>query len=98
MASGFGDMQSLLKQAQDMQRRMQETMRSLSVPVRNVDMELLFVRTEDIPELVADGVAELGTNGRHGHATGRGQGVSDGVGVDHRDAACGKQIADSTLR
>ncbi|HEB51658.1 MAG TPA: YbaB/EbfC family nucleoid-associated protein [bacterium] len=30
MASGFGDMQSLLKQAQDMQRRMQETMRSLS--------------------------------------------------------------------
>lgn len=29
MASGFGDMQSLLKQAQDMQRRMQETMRSL---------------------------------------------------------------------
>lgn len=30
MASGFGDMQSLLKQAQDMQRRMQETVRSLS--------------------------------------------------------------------
>ena len=29
MASGFGDMQSLLKQAQDMQRRMQEAMRSL---------------------------------------------------------------------
>lgn len=29
MATGFGDMQSLLKQAQDMQRRMQETMRSL---------------------------------------------------------------------
>jgi DNA-binding YbaB/EbfC family protein len=30
MASGFGDMQSLLKQAQEMQRRMQETMRSLA--------------------------------------------------------------------
>ena len=29
MAAGFGDMSSLLKQAQDMQRRMQETMRSL---------------------------------------------------------------------
>jgi hypothetical protein len=29
MASGFGDMSSLLKQAQDMQRRMQETVRSL---------------------------------------------------------------------
>lgn len=30
MASGFGDMQSLLKQAQEMQRRMQDTLRSLS--------------------------------------------------------------------
>ncbi|GDY01023.1 nucleoid-associated protein [Planctomycetota bacterium] len=30
MAPGFGDMQSLLKQAQDMQRRMQETKRSLA--------------------------------------------------------------------
>ena len=29
MASGFGDMQSLLKQAQEMQRRMQDTMRAL---------------------------------------------------------------------
>ena len=29
MASGFGDMGSLLKQAQEMQRRMQETTRSL---------------------------------------------------------------------
>lgn len=29
MATGFGDMQSLLKQAQDMQRRMQDTTRSL---------------------------------------------------------------------
>ena len=30
MAPDFGDMQSLLKQAQDMQRRMQETKRSLA--------------------------------------------------------------------
>ena len=29
MAAGFGDMQSLLKQAQEMQRRMQDTVRSL---------------------------------------------------------------------
>ncbi|MBL9078302.1 MAG: YbaB/EbfC family nucleoid-associated protein [Planctomycetes bacterium] len=29
MASGFGDMQSLLKQAQEMQRRMQDAQRSL---------------------------------------------------------------------
>jgi ATP phosphoribosyltransferase len=37
--------------------------RALSVPVRNVDLELLFVRTEDVPELVVDGVAELGITG-----------------------------------
>ncbi len=37
--------------------------RALSVPVRNVDMELLFVRTEDVPELVADGVADAGITG-----------------------------------
>ena len=30
MATGFGDMGSLLKQAQDMQRRVQETKRSLA--------------------------------------------------------------------
>ncbi len=30
MAAGFGDMQSLLKQAQEMQRRMQDTQRSLA--------------------------------------------------------------------
>jgi len=30
MAAGFGDMQSLLKQAQDMQRRVQETQRALA--------------------------------------------------------------------
>jgi ATP phosphoribosyltransferase len=37
--------------------------RALSVPVRNVDMELLFVRTEDIPEMVADQVADVGITG-----------------------------------
>lgn len=30
MASGFGDMQSLLKQAQEMQRRMQDAQRALA--------------------------------------------------------------------
>jgi ATP phosphoribosyltransferase len=39
------------------------TDRALSVPVRNVDLELLFVRTEDIPELVSDGVADAGITG-----------------------------------
>lgn len=41
----------------------EKTDRALAVPVRNVDMELLFVRTEDIPELVTDGVADLGVTG-----------------------------------
>lgn len=39
------------------------TDRALAVPVRNVDMELLLVRTEDVPELVSDGVADLGITG-----------------------------------
>jgi ATP phosphoribosyltransferase len=39
------------------------TERALSVPVRNVDIELLLVRTEDIPELVDDGVADAGITG-----------------------------------
>lgn len=43
--------------------RYEKTPRSLSVPVANVDVELLFVRTEDIPELVADGVAGVGITG-----------------------------------
>jgi len=41
----------------------EQTDRALSVPVRNVDLELLFVRTEDVCEMVADGVAELGITG-----------------------------------
>lgn len=38
--------------------------RTLSVPVLNVPVELLFVRADDIPELVSDGVADLGITGR----------------------------------
>lgn len=38
--------------------------RTLSVPVQNIPVELLFVRADDIPELVADGVADLGVTGR----------------------------------
>lgn len=40
------------------------TDRSLSVSVRNADIDLIFVRTEDIPELVTDGVADLGITGQ----------------------------------
>ncbi len=43
--------------------RFETTDRALSVPVRNVDMELLFVRTDDIPELVSDKVADAGITG-----------------------------------
>src|SRR5579871_6296142 len=32
---------------------------------RNFDLELLFVRDDDIPEYVADGVADLGIVGRN---------------------------------
>ncbi len=38
--------------------------RALSVTARNAAIELLFVRTEDVPELVTDGVAELGITGQ----------------------------------
>jgi len=37
--------------------------RRLSATVRNADIELLFVRTEDIAEYVADGLVELGLTG-----------------------------------
>ncbi len=37
--------------------------RRLSAAVRNADIELLFVRTEDIAEYVADGLVELGLTG-----------------------------------
>ena len=43
--------------------RFETTDRALSVPVRNVDMELLFVRTDDISELVSDRVADAGITG-----------------------------------
>ncbi len=41
----------------------EQTPRSLTVPVRNAAIELLFVRTDDIPEMVADRTAELGISG-----------------------------------
>jgi ATP phosphoribosyltransferase len=41
----------------------EKTERALSVRVRNIDIELLFVRTDDVCELVADGVADLGITG-----------------------------------
>lgn len=43
--------------------RFERTTRNLSVPVHGAEIELLFVRTEDVPELVADGVADLGISG-----------------------------------
>ena len=42
----------------------EKTERALSVSVHNVDLELLFVRADDIPEMLADGVAELGITGQ----------------------------------
>lgn len=54
-------------QAADLVRRagvvFEKTGRTLSAPARNMPMELLFVRAEDIPELVADGVTQLGITG-----------------------------------
>jgi ATP phosphoribosyltransferase len=38
--------------------------RALTAQVRNAHIELLFVRTEDIPEMVADGVADVGITGQ----------------------------------
>jgi len=42
----------------------EKTERALSVNVLNVDLELLFVRADDIPEMVADDVADLGITGQ----------------------------------
>ncbi|MFO7548579.1 MAG: ATP phosphoribosyltransferase [Acidimicrobiia bacterium] len=39
------------------------TERSLSVRVRNAEIDLIFVRTEDVPEMVTDRVADLGITG-----------------------------------
>lgn len=41
----------------------EKTERALSVPVRNGDLQLLFVRADDVPELISDGVADLGITG-----------------------------------
>ncbi len=43
--------------------RFERTERSLTVPVVGTPIELLFVRTQDIPEMVADRVADLGITG-----------------------------------
>ena len=43
--------------------RFEISTRALSVPVRNMPVEVLFVRADDIPELVYDGVAEFGITG-----------------------------------
>jgi ATP phosphoribosyltransferase len=43
--------------------RFERTERSLTVPVAGAPIELLFVRTKDIPEMVADHVADLGITG-----------------------------------
>jgi ATP phosphoribosyltransferase len=41
----------------------EKTDRALAVPVRNMDLEVLFVRTDDVAEFVSDGVADLGVTG-----------------------------------
>lgn len=41
----------------------EQTQRALSVKVRNADIDLLFVRADDVAGLVADGVADLGITG-----------------------------------
>jgi ATP phosphoribosyltransferase len=43
--------------------RFETSTRALSVPVRNMPVEVLFVRADDIPELVYDGVADFGVTG-----------------------------------
>lgn len=43
--------------------RFEMSPRALSVPVRNMPVEVLFVRADDIPELVYDGVADFGITG-----------------------------------
>jgi ATP phosphoribosyltransferase len=43
--------------------RFEVSSRALSVPVRNMPVEVLFVRADDIPELVHDGVADFGITG-----------------------------------
>lgn len=41
----------------------EDSSRALSVPVRNMPVEVLFVRADDIPELVRDDVAQYGITG-----------------------------------
>lgn len=55
--------QPSLELLRDAGLRFEQTERSLSAPVHNADMELLFVRADDIPELLRDGVADAGITG-----------------------------------
>ena len=41
------------------------TERSLKVGVRNFDLEILLLRSSDIPEIVANGIAEVGITGQN---------------------------------
>lgn len=43
----------------------QKTARSLSATVKNFPLEILFLRSGDIPEIVADGIAEIGICGQN---------------------------------
>ena len=43
--------------------RFETSSRALSVPVRNMPVEVLFIRADDIPELVFDGAAQFGITG-----------------------------------
>jgi ATP phosphoribosyltransferase len=43
--------------------RFEGSSRALSVPVQNMPVDVLFVRADDIPELVYDGVADFGITG-----------------------------------
>ena len=56
------DSLNLLKQAGLV---FETTERSLKVSVQNFDLEILLLRSNDIPEIVADGVADIGITGQN---------------------------------
>lgn len=57
-------LEGTLQLLRDAGLQFEATDRALSVPVRNTDAELLFIRTEDIPGLVAEGIADAGITGQ----------------------------------
>ena len=59
----------------------ERTDRSLAVPLRDAPIELLFVRAKDVGELVADGVAPVGNEGKGGVRVEVGVGVTVGPGL-----------------